>query len=111
VPVVASDAGGLGEVVRDGETGALCPVGAVEGMAAAGVRILGDADRWRAMSTAAAADARVRFGQDAVVSQYEALYQRAAAKRPRPMAAAAAAAVDRTPAPGVRLPESPAGAA
>jgi N-acetyl-alpha-D-glucosaminyl L-malate synthase BshA len=83
VPVVASRAGGLSEVVRDGETGALCEVGDVAGMAAAGVRILADAERWRTMSAAAAADARVRFSQDAVVSQYEALYTRAAAETPR----------------------------
>ena len=81
--MVASRAGGLSEVVRDGETGALCEVGDVAGMAAAGVRILADAERWRTMSAAAAADARVRFSQDAVVSQYEALYTRAAAETPR----------------------------
>ena len=31
VPVIGSDAGGLPEVVRDGETGFLCPVGDVDG--------------------------------------------------------------------------------
>jgi glycosyltransferase involved in cell wall biosynthesis len=87
VPVVASNAGGLSEVVRDGETGALCPVGDVDGMASAGVTILRDPERWRTMSAAAAADARDRFGLDAVVSQYEDLYRRAAAKRPRPATA------------------------
>lgn len=79
VPVVASNAGGLPEVVRDGETGALCPVGDVEGMADAGARILGDPERWRAMSAAAAADARARFTLDTVVAQYENLYERAVA--------------------------------
>ena len=73
-PVVASDTGGLPEVVRHGETGFLCPVGDVEGMARLAVDVLRDRDRWLAMSTAAAADARSRFGQDAIVAQYEALY-------------------------------------
>ena len=77
VPVVASRAGGLPEVVREGITGALCAVGDVEGMAQAAVHILGDADRWRTMSAASAADARARFSLDAVVSQYEDLYRRA----------------------------------
>jgi N-acetyl-alpha-D-glucosaminyl L-malate synthase BshA len=77
VPVVGSRAGGLTEVIRDGETGVLCAVGDVDGMAEAAVRILQDRDRWRAMSETAAADARARFAQDAVVSQYERLYERA----------------------------------
>jgi N-acetyl-alpha-D-glucosaminyl L-malate synthase BshA len=78
-PVVASDVGGLPEVVRDGETGALRPVGDVEAMAAAAVAILSDTQRWQAMSTAAAADARARFALADVVAQYEALYARAIA--------------------------------
>ena len=75
VPVVASDVGGLPEVVRDGETGALRPVGDIEGMSAAALDILRDRDRWQAMSDAAAADARARFSRDAIVSRYESFYR------------------------------------
>lgn len=75
VPVVASSAGGLSEVVRIGETGALHPVGDVEGMADSAIAILRDRDRWHAMSQLAAADARERFGIDEIVAQYEAFYQ------------------------------------
>jgi L-malate glycosyltransferase len=74
VPVVGARAGGLPEVVRDGETGALCVGGDVEGMAQAAIELLGDAERWHAASTLAAADARERFSMDAVVAQYEAFY-------------------------------------
>jgi len=75
VPVVASATGGLLEVVRDGETGALRPVGDVEAMATAAIEILADRPRWAAMSAAAAADARARFALDQVLGQYEGLYQ------------------------------------
>ncbi|HUF27519.1 MAG TPA: N-acetyl-alpha-D-glucosaminyl L-malate synthase BshA [Gemmatimonadaceae bacterium] len=77
VPVVASRAGGLVEVVRDGETGVLCEVGDVEGMARATLEILQSPGRWGAMSETAAADARTRFGRDDVVSQYEQFYRNA----------------------------------
>ncbi len=75
VPVIATRVGGLPEVVRDGETGVLCPVGDVDMMGGAAVDILRDRRRWEAMSVAAAADARARFGRDAIVAQYEALYR------------------------------------
>jgi N-acetyl-alpha-D-glucosaminyl L-malate synthase BshA len=75
VPVVGSDAGGLPEVVRDGETGALCAVGDIAGMATAALEILKDSERWKEMSRLAAADARERFSQDAIVSKYESLYR------------------------------------
>lgn len=79
VPVVASNVGGLPEVVRDGETGALRAPGDVEGMAAAAIALLADQPRWQAMSNAAAADARARFALADVVAQYESLYARATA--------------------------------
>ncbi len=74
VPVIASDVGGIPEVVRSGETGVLRPVGDVDGMAAAAIELLSDRGRWERMSVAAAADARERFSEEAVVAQYEALY-------------------------------------
>ncbi|MFL5607747.1 MAG: N-acetyl-alpha-D-glucosaminyl L-malate synthase BshA [Gemmatimonadaceae bacterium] len=76
VPVIGSRAGGLPEVVRDGETGALCSVGDVEGMSRAAIALLRDPERWRAASTLAAADARARFGMNEVVEQYERFYTR-----------------------------------
>ena len=77
VPVIGARAGGLPEVVRHGETGYLCEPGDVGGMARAGISVLGEQSGWAAMSARAAADARERFGLDAVVAQYEAFYERA----------------------------------
>jgi N-acetyl-alpha-D-glucosaminyl L-malate synthase BshA len=76
VPVIGAEAGGLPEVVTHGVTGFLYPVGDVESMARAGVALLSDPVRWQTMSDAAAADARMRFSESAVVAQYEALYER-----------------------------------
>ena len=76
VPVIGARAGGLPEVVIDGETGFLCEIGDVDAMAAAGIRLLTDPALWLQMSTTAAADARKRFSEEAVVAQYEALYER-----------------------------------
>ncbi len=82
VPVIGARAGGLPEVVTDGETGFLCPVGDLEGMAKAGVALLTDSARWQQMSDAAAIDARRRFSENSVVAQYEALYERTLAAAP-----------------------------
>ena len=76
VPVVASRAGGIPEVVRDGVTGALREVGDVDAMAEAGIAILTDRALWMRMSEAAAADARARFSTHDIVSRYEAFYER-----------------------------------
>jgi len=77
VPVIATRTGGLPEVVEEDRTGVLCAVGDVDGMASAACAILRDRDRWRAMSDAAAADARARFSLNEVVAQYEDFYTRA----------------------------------
>jgi glycosyltransferase involved in cell wall biosynthesis len=73
-PVIGTRAGGLPEVVRSGETGFLCEVGDVDGMAKAGLSILSDREKWKAMSELGASDARARFSLDQIVSQYEHLY-------------------------------------
>jgi len=76
VPVIGTNAGGLPEVIRDGETGVLCAVGDIPGMAAAALEILQDRKRWSEMSKLGAADARERFSRDAIVTKYESLYRK-----------------------------------
>jgi N-acetyl-alpha-D-glucosaminyl L-malate synthase BshA len=73
-PVVASRAGGLPEIIEDGVTGILEPVGSVEAMARRAVETLRDPERRRAMAAAAVRKAR-EFSADAVVPLYEALYR------------------------------------
>jgi N-acetyl-alpha-D-glucosaminyl L-malate synthase BshA len=77
VPVIASDVGGLREVIRDTETGCLLPFGDTATMADAAIGILSDAERWNRMSVAAQRDARERFAIDAIVDRYEMLYRSA----------------------------------
>ena len=79
VPVVASNAGGIPEVIREGVTGALRAVGDTYAMAAAAIGILSDEAAWQRMSVAAAADARQRFSEDRIIGQYEATYEDALA--------------------------------
>ncbi len=76
VPVVAARVGGVPDVVRDGVTGALLPLGDVDGMAEATVRFL-DPVRWAEASRAAQDDAHVRFATADVVARYERLYAEA----------------------------------
>jgi N-acetyl-alpha-D-glucosaminyl L-malate synthase BshA len=76
VPTLGYDVGGIREVVKNGVTGALRPVGDIDGLAGFAVALLRDGARWNAMSAAAAADARARFSSDDIVARYEALYVR-----------------------------------
>lgn len=73
VPVVATDVGGVPEVVTHGETGFLAPVGAVDEMAEAAVELLSDPARWLKASQAARAAAE-RYSADLIVPKYEAYY-------------------------------------
>jgi N-acetyl-alpha-D-glucosaminyl L-malate synthase BshA len=75
-PVVGSNSGGLREVIEDGRTGLLCKVGDVEGTARRAIALLSDRDRWELMSAQAVAAVRSRFGLEAIVPLYEALYER-----------------------------------
>jgi N-acetyl-alpha-D-glucosaminyl L-malate synthase BshA len=76
VPVIASNAGGLPEVVVDGENGFLRPVGDVEGMAETALRLLGDEDLRRSFGLAGRRRAVEEFSQSAVVARYRSLYER-----------------------------------
>jgi N-acetyl-alpha-D-glucosaminyl L-malate synthase BshA len=74
VPVVASRAGGLPEVISDGVSGILEPVGSVEAMGRRAVELLRSAPRYAAMREAALAKAR-EYSADRIVPMYEALYE------------------------------------
>jgi N-acetyl-alpha-D-glucosaminyl L-malate synthase BshA len=75
VPVVAAGVGGITEVVEDGVTGALRPVGDTDGMAAASLRLIQDKALWKKQSAAAVARANAKFGIADIVSRYEAVYK------------------------------------
>ena len=75
VPVVASDVGGLPEVVRDGENGYLRPVGDVEGMAAAACSLLEDEGKRRRFGRAGRRLAVAKFTQRDIVRIYRSLYE------------------------------------
>jgi len=76
VPVVASDVGGIPEVVVHGETGLLAPVGDIAAMAAAALRILADPALATRLGRAARARAETRFPLEPAVDRYEAVYRR-----------------------------------
>ena len=80
VPVIGSAAGGLPEVVEDGVSGFLRPVGDVDGMAQAGLSLLTDAARWEAFSKAARRRAVEVFPTEAIVARYRALYEETLAR-------------------------------
>lgn len=84
VPVVATRAGGIVDVVRDGETGLLAPVGDVSALASALDALLTDEARRARLGIAAVADARARFRPEPIIDQYEALYRRLASGRDAP---------------------------
>jgi N-acetyl-alpha-D-glucosaminyl L-malate synthase BshA len=74
VPVIASAAGGIPEVVTDGETGALAPVGDVVAMTERAIAILKDGAEHERLKRNAAARA-LEFATERVVPRYEKLYQ------------------------------------
>jgi N-acetyl-alpha-D-glucosaminyl L-malate synthase BshA len=77
VPVVASRAGGLPEVVEHGVTGFLERVGDVEAMARDALRVLADPALRERMGRAARERALRLFEPEAVVDRYEAVYREA----------------------------------
>ncbi|PYP14923.1 MAG: N-acetyl-alpha-D-glucosaminyl L-malate synthase BshA [Gemmatimonadetes bacterium] len=74
VPVIASDAGGIPEVVRSGETGYLAPPGDVATMSQRALQVLQDPAEHERLKRNAAARA-LEFSADRVVPRYEKLYE------------------------------------
>ncbi len=75
VPVIGTAKGGLPEVVEDGVSGSLRPVGDVAGMAEAGLALLTNASLWEVFSKAARRRAVEKFPSTTIVARYRALYE------------------------------------
>ena len=75
VPVVASDVGGLPEVIEHGVTGYLHPPDDLSGMAESAVTLLTDDARHEQIAAAGWATVQQRFCADEVVPRYEAFYR------------------------------------
>lgn len=76
VPVVASNAGGIPEVVEHGTTGFMAKVGDVDSMADYALQILRQRDVYLQMGAAARQSAITRFHPDLIVPQYLEAYRR-----------------------------------
>jgi N-acetyl-alpha-D-glucosaminyl L-malate synthase BshA len=75
VPVIATDIGGLPEVIVAGEMGYLFPVGDIAPMAAAAVELLTDPVKHGLFKTQARRRAERFFDAERIIPQYEAFYE------------------------------------
>lgn len=74
VPVVASTAGGLPEIVEERVNGLLVPPGDGDALAGALVQVLGDTDLWKRSAGAGRERIASRFGFERMVREYERVY-------------------------------------
>jgi N-acetyl-alpha-D-glucosaminyl L-malate synthase BshA len=81
VPVIATQAGGLPEVIADEESGYLLPVGDVDAMAARAIEILSDPQLQRRLGRAGREIAERKFNVGRVVPMYRRFYEKAMAAK------------------------------
>ena len=74
LPVIATASGGMPEVIVDGETGYLAPVGDIDALAEGTRRLLEDVPRRSLFAATGRQRVEERFRWDPVISQYEKLY-------------------------------------
>jgi glycosyltransferase involved in cell wall biosynthesis len=75
VPVVATRAGGTVDLIRDGETGLLAPIGDHQALASCIVRLFTEDGLWGRISLAAAKQIREGYTIEQLVARTEAVYQ------------------------------------
>ncbi len=75
VPTIGTRVGGVPELIEDGATGRLLPVGDTEAMADAAVELLSDAERLDEMGRAGRASAQARYCSSRIIPLYEKYYE------------------------------------
>jgi N-acetyl-alpha-D-glucosaminyl L-malate synthase BshA len=81
---IATQIGGVPELIDDGETGLLFPVGDVNAMAEAAIALLRDSARLERISLAARNAAAARFSAASTIPLYEEYYQRVISREAKP---------------------------
>ncbi len=76
VPVIATNIGGLPELIIDGETGFLCDVGDIDAFTDRARLLLGDEELRQRLAEASRKRATECFDMDKIVPQYESYYER-----------------------------------
>ncbi len=76
VPTIATNVGGVPELITDGHDGLLFNVGDVPAMSQAAIALLQDPPRLQAMAKAARKTAQARFCASRVIPLYEQYYER-----------------------------------
>ncbi len=82
VPVIGAATGGLPEVVEDGKTGFLLPVGDISGMAQKSLELLSRNDQYEAFHKASRTRVLDYFDSKLIIPQYEAFYEEILNKKP-----------------------------
>ena len=75
VPVIATETGGLPEVITHGETGYLYPVGEIKKMAEKSIELLSNPEKHELFKQQARKRATQSFNADQIIPQYEAFYE------------------------------------
>jgi glycosyltransferase involved in cell wall biosynthesis len=83
VPAIATRVGGVPELIEDGVSGCLFPVGDVESMAECAIRLLKDPARLEAMGAAARQTAQDHFCASRIIPLYENYYEQVLAQGAR----------------------------
>ena len=83
VPAIATRVGGVSELIDDGVTGFLFPVGDVEAMAHCATKLLQDPERLEALGAAARQTAQDRFCASRIIPLYEEYYEQVVKQSPR----------------------------
>lgn len=78
-PVISSNAGGLPEVIQDGVTGFILPIGDNQGMAEKGILLATNKDLYKSFSEQSIKRAHEVFSHDKIAEQYEEIYERVVA--------------------------------
>lgn len=76
VPTIATRVGGVPELIDDGITGCLFPVGAIEQMADAAIDLLSSPEKLEQMGKSARKNAQDRFCASRIIPQYERYYEK-----------------------------------